>query len=71
MNNKWVVLLILTGVLALLYLWFTLFPGGIRPEALTYFQEEQIIQGKLSICAPPGLYHQFCPANSRAWLARF
>lgn len=46
MNNKWVVLLILTGALALLYLWFTLFPGGIRPEALTYFQEEQIIQGK-------------------------
>ncbi len=45
-EKKWLFLLLPTGVLALLYLWFTLFPEVFKPEALSYFTEQQILQGR-------------------------
>jgi STE24 endopeptidase len=46
-NKTWLhALFLATGVFALLYLWFTLFPGAVKPQAFTFFQEQQIIEGR-------------------------
>ncbi|MGI6604566.1 MAG: M48 family metallopeptidase [bacterium] len=42
----WTVLLLLTGVLALLYLYFTLFPGVVDPAVGKYFSPEEISAGR-------------------------
>ncbi|HZK18394.1 MAG TPA: M48 family metallopeptidase [Clostridia bacterium] len=39
-------LIVLTGIFALLYLWFSLFPGRISGETLLYFTPEQVAQGR-------------------------
>lgn len=40
------IFLALTGVFVLLYLWFTLFSGEIKPEAYQYFRGEELEQGR-------------------------
>jgi STE24 endopeptidase len=45
------ILLALTGVFALLYLWFTLFPGEITPEAYQYFRGEELERGRSYVLA--------------------
>ena len=44
-------LLALTGVFTALYLWFTLFPGEINPEAWQYFRREELEMGRSYIFA--------------------
>lgn len=46
LNKIWWILLIFTGMFAFLYLWYTLFPGPVRTEALQYFQEQEISGGR-------------------------
>jgi STE24 endopeptidase len=45
-NGIWLVLIVLSGVFSLLYLWFTLFPGRVVPEVGHYFSAEQINRGR-------------------------
>ncbi|WP_286724651.1 M48 family metallopeptidase [Pelotomaculum sp. PtaB.Bin117] len=46
LNSAWLILVFAAGFLSLLYLWFTLFPGRVLPEAGYYFSAEQINQGR-------------------------
>jgi len=46
LNSIWLILIFTVGVFSLLYLWFTLFPGRVAPEALYYFSAEQINKGR-------------------------
>lgn len=46
LNKIWWMLLILTSIFVILYLWHTLFPGTVRPEAFQYFQEQEISEGR-------------------------
>ncbi|AGL00424.1 M48 family metallopeptidase [Desulfoscipio gibsoniae] len=46
LNGIWLVLIILTGVFSLLFLWFTLFPGRPSPEISQYFSARQVSQGR-------------------------
>ena len=46
LNGWWFLLLAVTGIFSLLYLWHTLFPGQVSPEALQYFTTEQINAGR-------------------------
>ncbi|KAF1083905.1 Protease HtpX [Sporotomaculum syntrophicum] len=45
-NGIWLMLIMLTGVFSLLFLWFTLFPGRVNPELGQYFTDRQISQGR-------------------------
>lgn len=45
-NMIWIPLMVLTLLFSLLYLWYALFPGHIRPEAISLFGLEQIQQGR-------------------------
>ncbi len=45
-NVLWLILLAVTGLFSLLYLWFTLFPGRVDPAALQYFTAEQVERGR-------------------------
>lgn len=42
----WIVLLFFAFLFSSLYLWFTLFPGAVSPQALSYFKAEQIQGGR-------------------------
>lgn len=42
----WIPLIALTLLFSLVYLWYALFPGSIRPEAVQLFGMEQIQQGR-------------------------
>jgi len=46
LNGIWLVLIVAAGVFALLYLWFTLFPGRAAPGAGQYFSAAQIEKGR-------------------------
>lgn len=46
LNAVWLPLIITVGVFSLLYLWFSLFPGRVPPEAGYYFSAEQISRGR-------------------------
>ncbi len=46
LNSIWLVLIVLTGVFSLLFLWFTLFPGRVNPEIGQYFSARQVSQGR-------------------------
>ncbi|WP_449240653.1 M48 family metallopeptidase [Desulfoscipio gibsoniae] len=46
LNGIWLMLIMLTGVFSLLFLWFTLFPGQVNPEIGQYFSARQISQGR-------------------------
>ncbi|WP_286726191.1 M48 family metallopeptidase, partial [Pelotomaculum sp. PtaB.Bin117] len=46
LNSGWLIPVFAAGVFCLLYLWFTLFPGRVVPEAGYYFSAEQINQGR-------------------------
>ncbi|MBZ4686767.1 MAG: Ste24 endopeptidase [Clostridiales bacterium] len=45
LNLSWLVLILATGILSIIYLYFTLFPGEITVDALQYFSKEKIMQG--------------------------
>jgi STE24 endopeptidase len=45
-NNIWLVLVLVAGGFSLLYLWFSLFPGRVNPEALQYFSLDQVVRGR-------------------------
>ena len=47
LKGIWCILTTLTLGLSLLYLWFTLFPGQVVPEAWHYFSAEQIDRGRI------------------------
>lgn len=42
----WLVLIVLAGIFSLLYIFFTLFPGRVAPEAWQYFSVEQANQAR-------------------------
>ncbi len=46
LNSIWLMLIMLTGVFSLLFLWFTLFPGRVNPEISQYFSARQVSQGR-------------------------
>jgi len=46
LNSIWLVLIVLTGVFSLLFLWFTLFPGRVNSEIGQYFSARQVSQGR-------------------------
>jgi len=46
LNGIWLMLIFLTGLFSLLFLWFTLFPVRVNPELGQYFTERQISQGR-------------------------
>ncbi|MCL5290016.1 MAG: M48 family metallopeptidase [Firmicutes bacterium] len=46
LSAVWLILIALAGAFALLYLWFTLFPGRVDSRALQYFSAGQINQGR-------------------------
>lgn len=45
-NIVWLILIAGVGVLGLLYLWFTLFPGRAAPDIFLYFSAEQVERGR-------------------------
>lgn len=55
-NKVWVLMLVLTGIFVSFYLWFTLFPGEIKAEALQYFQAEELQQARQYIMGPRLLF---------------
>ncbi len=46
LNAAWLIFIITAGAFSLVYFWFTLFPGGVAPEAGQYFTAEQINRGR-------------------------
>lgn len=46
MNTFWWILLLITGILSFLYLWFSIFPGKIDPWAIEIFGKVQADQGR-------------------------
>ena len=44
-NIIWLILISGVGVLGLLYLRFTIFPGRVAPDTLLYFSAEQVERG--------------------------
>ncbi|AEG58837.1 M48 family metallopeptidase [Desulforamulus ruminis] len=46
MNAIWPLLILITAVFSLLYLWYSLFPGRIQPEVFRYFSAEQVAAGR-------------------------
>ncbi len=46
LNMIWLILVAGVGVLGLLYLWFTLFPGRVAPDTYIYFSAEQVESGR-------------------------
>jgi STE24 endopeptidase len=46
LNPLWLLLIVSSALFCLLYLWFTLFPGRVIPEAWQYFSTEQITNGR-------------------------
>lgn len=46
LNAIWLTLIILAGVFSLAYLWYTLFPGRVAPEAGQYFSADQVSRGR-------------------------
>lgn len=46
LNAFWLILIMLVTAFSLLYLWYTLFPGQVSPEAFRYFSAEQIEAGR-------------------------
>ncbi|TEB11951.1 M48 family metallopeptidase [Pelotomaculum propionicicum] len=45
-NIIWLILITGAGVLGLLYLWYTLFPGRVAADTLLYFSAEQVERGR-------------------------
>jgi len=45
-NIAWFILIAASGVFALLYLWYTLFPGNVAGETLLYFSVDQVNRGR-------------------------
>lgn len=45
-NLVWLILIAATGVFSLLFIWFTLFPGKVAPEAGQFFSTGQISRGR-------------------------
>lgn len=52
----WIVLGLLALLFSFFYLWFTLFPGGVSTQALTYFKAEQIQNGRAYSFLPRLIY---------------
>ncbi|MBF7082892.1 M48 family metallopeptidase [Desulfallas sp. Bu1-1] len=46
LNTFWLLLIFLTGIFSLLYIWFTLFPGRPGPDVFQYFNQQQVNQGR-------------------------
>ena len=46
LNLIWVFMIISSVLFCLLYLWFTVFPGQVNPEAWQYFSSEQIANSR-------------------------
>lgn len=55
-NTLWVFLISMTLLFSTLYLWFTIFPGPVNPEALTLFKAEQIQGGRAYSLGPRLIY---------------
>lgn len=51
-HKIWLMMLALTGIFLFLYLWFTLFPGEIRAEALHYFPAEELQEARRYVFGP-------------------
>lgn len=45
-NIIWLILIAGVGVLGLMYIWFTLFPGRAAPDTFLYFSAEQVERGR-------------------------
>ena len=45
-NMIWLILIAGVGVLGLLYLWFTLFPGKVAADTYIYFSSDQVERGR-------------------------
>lgn len=52
----WALLIFFALLFSFLYLWFTLFPGAIKPETLNYFSVEQIQKGRAYSFVPRLMY---------------
>jgi STE24 endopeptidase len=48
-NKLWFLLICLAGVFAVLYLWYSLFPGKINNESLYYFNKDEILRARYYI----------------------
>lgn len=46
LNLIWWSIILMTGFFSILFLWFSLFPGKVSPEALRYFEPGQINLGR-------------------------
>lgn len=56
LNMAWIIMMATAGIFALLYIWFTLFPGKLSPESLQYFSIDQANRGREYSQAPRLLF---------------